>query len=159
MRVLDGRADTTERTDMTVIGIDPGKTGGVAVITDREPTLYPMEMCKQVLQMIPGVVYIEKQTALSGQRGVAQTMQAYGEIIGYAEATGHTVKIITPQEWYRYFGTKAGMPKKQRKEDTAEKMKNLYPSVSHSLYGPRGGLLDGLSDALAIAHYGWRKEC
>ena len=36
---------------------------------------------------------------------------------------------------------------------TAEIMSELYPEHKHLLYGPRGGLLDGRSDALAIAHF------
>ena len=59
---------------------------------------------------------------------------------------------ITPKKWQAYLGVsvKCNLIKK----DVAQRVARLYPAAS--LTGPRGGLLDWNSDALAIAHYHYK---
>ena len=55
--------------------------------------------------------------------------------------------------WQKSIGVKA--KGKAIKKDVADICSRLYPLVD--IYGPRGGLQDGLSDALMIAHYNYLK--
>ncbi len=57
---------------------------------------------------------------------------------------------VTPKKWQKFVGVTA---KGQAiKKNVAELGAVLYPTAN--VYGPQGGLLDGRSDALLIAHYG-----
>lgn len=143
-----------------VIGIDPGQKGGLALIdTGSLPEIYRPEEIRMVLRMTRSCpVYIEQQSAVSGQAGVAKTMQKYGELIGWIEACGHECNIVPPQVWYRYFKVPARLSVKERKEYTSALMAKEYPDIAGAFFGPRGGLRDGITDALAIATYGLRKE-
>ena len=52
--------------------------------------------------------------------------------------------------WQKYIGVTA--KGKDIKKQISEIALKLYPTAN--IYGKRGGLLDGRSDALMIAHYG-----
>lgn len=143
---------------MTVIGIDPGLKGGIAVISDKDQSVYPMEEFASVISFMEGKVYIEKQTAVSGQAGAGKTMQNFGRLIGWIEATGHDYEIIAPRVWYKYYGIQSQLTTKARKEKTADIVGNLFPDQKANFRGPKGGLRDGLTDALAIANYGYQIE-
>ena len=61
--------------------------------------------------------------------------------------------MVTPKTWQKACGI-AFKPKSapaEKKRVVAAKAHQLYPSAA--LHGPRGGLLDGRSDALMIAHH------
>jgi len=56
---------------------------------------------------------------------------------------------VQPKKWQKTIGvTKKG---KEIKKEVASICSRLYPDAE--IYGPKGGLLDGKSDALMIAHY------
>ena len=66
-------------------------------------------------------------------------------------ATGGMIaKTVTPKVWQKYIGVTA--KGKAIKKQVAQIASGLYPKAE--LHGKRGGLLDGRSDALMIAHYG-----
>lgn len=56
---------------------------------------------------------------------------------------------VTPKKWQKFIGVTAKGD--AIKKNVAEIAARLYPNAQ--LHGPRGGLLDGRSDALMIAHY------
>lgn len=68
--------------------------------------------------------------------------------------------LVTPKVWQKNAGVKA-IPKGtkrtpvQLKKEVASLAERLYPGCS--IYGPKGGLLDGRSDSLLIGHYGLLK--
>ena len=80
-------------------------------------------------------------------------MKNYGILLGKLDAYGLNFKEIHSTQWYRRYKIPSGLKTKDRKQMTAAIMSELYPEVKPMLYGPRGGLLDGRSDALAIAHH------
>ena len=96
---------------------------------------------------------IEKQVALPRQKGAGKTMQNYGIFLGYLEAYQLRYTEIRAQDWQRYLKIPAGLEYKERKRLIASKITEIYPHCETSFYGPKGGLLDGRTDALAIAHY------
>ncbi|GAA3953591.1 hypothetical protein GCM10022278_10530 [Allohahella marinimesophila] len=60
--------------------------------------------------------------------------------------------MVRPQDWQAMFGLATGEKDKSRKkQQIADKALELYPAAN--LYGPKGGLKDGRSDALLIARY------
>ena len=98
-------------------------------------------------------VAIERQVALPRQKGAGKTMYEFGRLVGYIDAYGLSMTIVRPQEWYRLYKIPSGMEYKQRKHRTAEIVSELYPQSTELFYGPRGGLIDGRTDALAIDHW------
>jgi len=74
-----------------------------------------------------------------------------GLITGIARSSGATVDLVTPKKWQKHIGVKT--KGNAIKKEVAEICNRLYPHIS--VKGPRGGLLDGLSDSLMIAHYAY----
>lgn len=76
---------------------------------------------------------------------------------------GASVDKVQPKVWQKYVGVKpivrkkgavkikAHIRSKRLKEEVASICDRLYPNVS--IRGPKGGLQDGKSDSLMIAHY------
>lgn len=72
-----------------------------------------------------------------------------GLINGLLQVMQIPVIHIPPKTWQKYFRiTSKG---KEIKKEVYEKIQQSYPHVT--FHGKRKGLLDGRSDALAIAHY------
>jgi len=77
-----------------------------------------------------------------------------GLLHGVLKCTGIGIDMVRPLEWQRLIkaptkkkaGSAAGL-----KKAIAGIALTLYPHAE--LYGPRGGLIDGKSDSLMIAHY------
>lgn len=68
-----------------------------------------------------------------------------------ALCSGNMVDKITPKKWQKAVGVKSTSKGKDIKKDVAGICSRLYPDIK--IYGPKGGLDDGKSDALMIAHY------
>lgn len=100
---------------MSIIGIDPGATGGIAikgnhgVITIKLASLYNaglVEVGKLQSLLIKNVVdfaVIEKQRAMSGQGNQHSIGVNYGRITATLELCGIKVLEITPQKWKKHF--------------------------------------------------------
>ena len=76
-----------------------------------------------------------------------------GEIKGILSTLDfdNNTEWIQPQTWQKHINTDSNRGKKA----IADSLLSLYPSAD--LYGPRGGLKDGRSDALGIANYIYQK--
>lgn len=70
------------------------------------------------------------------------------------------IELVQPKKWQKFVGIKSkkwpkgtstAVRSKHMKEAVAEICERLYPKVT--IRGPKGGLQDGKSDALMIAHY------
>jgi len=97
------------------------------------------------------VIMVEKVHNIQGASSKSNFNFGYnvGSIRAIAECSGCTVDLITPKKWQKFIGvTKKGS---LIKKDVASICERLYPKAN--IRGPRGGLLDGLSDSLMIAHY------
>ena len=137
----------------TVIGIDPGQSGAICILrADLE--YHYIEMSEyDCYTYDPVDVYIETQTYSPRQKGAGKTMKEYGRLLGFFTAvTGKTPIEVSPSKWYKFYGTPTGLDYKERKEWTANNLR--FHFNKQDWYGPKGGLLDGRSDALAIAYYG-----
>lgn len=160
-----------------IVGIDPGLTGGIAVL-DNSNRLVILE----ALPVVAGLldvralagrlrlchdplnepdVYLELVGAMPKQ-GVSSTFKfgrTFGTIEGIVGALGFPLHLIRPKEWQKvsHLGTPGGADPKERSILAASR---LYPTADLV----RGTTTTreraskphlGLVDALLIAHYGW----
>jgi len=151
---------------MIFIGIDPGKTGAVCVLSqDGEIELIDWHDII-VLDLVDikarhgddVCCALEVQHAMPKQ-GLVSTFKTgfgYGQYYGALQALGIAFETVRSQDWMRGLNIPAKLELKVRKRKIAEVMQNKYPTAE--LHGPRGGLKDGRSDALAIADYLRRRE-
>ena len=162
----------------TFIGIDPGLSGAIAVITDMGqathdmPTLeikagkkirhrYNVSEILRILRQvrdenhangIPVEVWLEDVHAMPGQ-GVT-SMFSMGRGIGTLEtsviACEMPLNMISPITWKKRIMDGQG----KEKDAAVFKAMQLFPSAQ--LVTPRGRKLDGRAEALLIAEYGRR---
>lgn len=112
-------------------------------------------MCTQNENFNLPVIMLEKVHAIQGTSAGSNFNFGYntGGISWLSDAVGCGVDHVTPKTWQKYLGvTKKG---KAIKKNVAELIERLYPHAN--IRGPRGGLLDGRSDALAVAHFAAHK--
>ena len=147
------------------IGIDPGKSGGIAHINAinnySETVPYSNEA---LLQLCTDVFYgtadcqnvvccLEKVGAMPGQGVVS--MFNFGQSVGYIKGVLEAFKIpyqeITPQKWKREFSLTSDKAK------STEVCRKLFPDIS-LLATPRCKKPhDGMAEALLMAEYARRK--
>ena len=147
------------------LGIDPGATGGICVLNEDgeiyleayssrvHDTIY--DRCRLAENTTIRMAIIEKQQAFPGQ-GVSSMFSLgvnYGGYLAALALFAIPYELVRPAEWQKgmMLKTKKGP---QHKREIADVISRKYPTAE--IWGPRGGLLDGLSDALAIADYARR---
>jgi crossover junction endodeoxyribonuclease RuvC len=142
-----------------IVGIDPGKKGGVASIRADGYLLDYVPMCeayelaeylrdKEILRC-----YVERCQAMPSQ-GVKSMFTygvGYGKILGVLETLKISHDTVPPQTWQRKMipGTKKGETKKA----ALVKARQLFPHESFVLPSCRVAH-DGVVDAVLIAEYG-----
>ena len=144
------------------IGIDPGKNGGVAVISEipeHEATISfkcpktPVEMAYTLVSTIPThvpysdvLVTIEHVHAMP-KNGVV-SMFSFGQNLGQWEgilgAFELNVVYTGPRTWMQHYDCKPRMDKKDRKRYLRGIAENLFPNIKMTF---------NISDALLIANY------
>ena len=142
---------------MYIIGIDPGKTGAAAYITDGKLTaVFPfkgeIENCRLVgasAHMNKPTYFIERVTA-SPQMGVVSAF-TFGKWADAVETTailtGYPVHMVRPLHWQSSIGIYAGGDKNV----LFDYAKKLFPEqYAKKMFNK------ATSDAVLIAYYGWR---
>lgn len=140
-----------------IIGIDPGKTGGIAYIKGSEVRAYPMpdkpigvrdlydRICRRVS---PSLLYVVlEQVHASPQMGVSSAFtfgQGFGnlEMLVLCRLTPERLVMVTPQKWQ----TALKCLTKGDKRVSLERAKELFPDVDSTLK---------TADALLLAYYGY----
>ena len=144
------------------IGIDPGKSGGIACIDTEDGICYTVPYSdKELLDLCSSesgkgqnvVCCLEKVGAMPGQGVVS--MFSFGQSVGYIKGVLESFRIpyqeITPQKWKREFGLTSDKAK------SAEVCRKLFPDIS-LLATPRCKKPhDGMTEALLMAEYARRK--
>ena len=100
---------------------------------------------------------LEKVNAMPGQ-GVTSMFsfgQRYGELIGLAVALQLPITLVTPKEWQSLLKIKTTdkLTKPQRKKEIAKAVSLLFPQAYSLITGSKGGIKDGVSDAISIAYF------
>jgi crossover junction endodeoxyribonuclease RuvC len=140
------------------IGIDPGKSGGIAVIEDGQARTVPYsddalhnDLCR--IKPAGAVCCLEKVGAMPGQ-GVTSMFNfgvSYGYIMGVLETYRIPYQEIPPQRWKKEFGLNSD------KAASVEVCRKLFPDVN-LLATPRCRKPhDGMAEALLLAEYARRK--
>lgn len=144
----------------TYIGIDPGQTGGLAIIGDTvdvvkmpptEADIWSWFLDKKDTNCF---AIIEKVHSMPGQ-GVASTFkfgQGYGGLRMALIAAGIPFDEVTPMKWQKALG----IPVKSKKESKTE-FKNRLKAKSQQLF-PKIKMTLDICDALLIAEYNKRKQ-
>jgi len=141
-----------------IIGIDPGKRGGLAICDNNLISVYSfkdkseLEIAQRVrraAERTKAVCYLEKVHSAPGQ-GVA-SMFAFGQAYGFIRGVISTLSIpivdVTPQVWQRALR----VPPKNGK--SYHEHKKLLQEIAKKLY-PINGVSAETADALLIMHYG-----
>ena len=148
---------------MIVIGIDPGQTGGIAIIRDGDVTCaLPMPVIEKGLDAkairdvihVADFVVMEKVSAMPKQ-GMVSTFHfgvGYGMLQGIILTLGIPLRLVTPQAWKKEI--LAGTTKD--KAASIDYCKRVYPYINLIPKGHRKPH-DGIADAILIADFGHRK--
>jgi len=145
-----------------IIGIDPGKSGGIAWITDNgiaveampDTSLDLWELINDIVSDIPKsfrpadcIAYLE-QVHSSPQMGVKSAF-TFGNGFGHLEmaltAANVPFQRIRPQDWQKSLGCMS----KGDKNVTKQRAQELFPSIK---------ITHKIADACLIAEFGRRKE-
>lgn len=152
---------------MTItIGIDPGKTGGIAAMSDNFVDVFPIPLAGDEIDM-PLIydklqeisigrtdvrAYIEKVHAMP-QQGV-RSMFTFGFTVGALHGIIACLKIplfqISPQSWKKL----VLVDTKKDKDAAITYCRNVYPDVSLFATERSRTYHDGMAEALCIATYG-----
>jgi hypothetical protein len=155
--------------NMYLIGIDPGLSGAVARIStidgskavwDAPPgNNYPdPRLCAEMMREIVGgeeyAIAIEQTSVRPGQ-GVSACHHfgiGAGVWLGVAYSLrAREIRIVRPQVWMKDIWGRYGAHGEDTKQRTYQAMCGAHPDFAAKLVTARGKLLDGRSDALAIA--------
>ena len=146
---------------MYIVGIDPGKKGGIAVLktcgelVDMRPMGEAYELAAILRSMQDKVTrcYVEKSQAMPGQgtKSMFTYGTGFGKILGVLETLQISHDLVPPQKWQKKMipGAEKGTSKKA----ALMKAKQLWPKESFVLKGCRTPH-DGIVDAVLIAEYG-----
>jgi len=152
---------------MTILGIDPGASGGIAFFSMQRgllsifdmPTVEvkrggknKREVSAAMLNAIIGArdidaAFVEKVGAMPGQ-GVSSMFQ-FGRSVGMIEGVLATLEIptnyVTPQGWQKAVGARGG------KDASRARAAELFPAYAANFTRKKD---DGRADAALIAWYG-----
>lgn len=140
---------------MILCGIDPGANGAISVFDGNNIYFrdYKTKGLYSYIEILkeypPDLCSVEKVHAMPGQ-GVSSTFsfgQRLGEIEGMLMTLNVPYQLVLPRVWQKSLG----LNPKATKKDIASVLLKMYPQAE--LYGSRGGLADGRSDALGLLHY------
>jgi crossover junction endodeoxyribonuclease RuvC len=150
----------------TIVGIDPGLTGGFAVWMDGKivdawntPTFAVVKNhkkrnhldCAKIIMDLQNIhephVIIEQQQAYKGQ-GVSTTFTTgknYGILLGLLDGLDIPYTIVTPQAW------KKALKLGKDKQLSFDLGNELFPDACHHWLRKKD---DGVVEAALLAHYG-----
>ncbi len=166
-----------QRRKLAVVGVDPGAKGALCLLVPDtkqiafKPTTAPArELYEWFLHIEDefnlGVCMVEKVHAIHG--AAAKTTFAFGasveRVLVIPEVAEVSVNRVQPKTWQKFIGLTipTNLAGKENAAKRAKHIKHQVAAIATKLYpkadirGPKGGLLDGRSDALMIAHYAAR---
>lgn len=143
---------------MIYIGIDPGKSGALAIINGNMMNLIPFSETDYInaIKVVPlelAVACVEHVGAMPGQ-GVTSMFnfgQNFGYIKGLLEAFQIPYELVRPQKWKKEFGITGD------KNSSIDVCKRLFPGVSLRRTERCRKDDDGLAEALLMAEYARRR--
>ena len=137
------------------IGIDPGKSGGIAIIYNdgyyvKKCPNTVLEMANELIPLsdVPDIqkyAIIEQVHSMPGQgvKSVFTFGQGYGQWLGILATLKIPYIQVTPHKWIKHYGSMP-KPKKDRKNHLKHLAQQRFPDVKITL---------ATSDAILIANY------
>ena len=147
---------------MIYIGVDPGKNGGIAILSDTIPDVTVrvfsedelLHICKTFRKTFNEdcKCVLEKVNAMPGQGVVSMFNfgQNYGFIQGVLKAYNIPFELVPPQKWKKEFSVSSD------KNTSIEVAKRLFPGVNLKATERCKKDHDGMAEALLISEYGRR---
>jgi len=145
----------------TVIGIDPGRKGGIALLSPTRnvgillPYVDDTLVCSQILRILvkykPDLVILEKVHAMPGQ-GVTSMFnfgKNYGELLGTIKCSGLDYQLVDPRQWKKVILANTT----KDKEAAINFCTTTYPEINLTPNRKRTPQ-DGIADAVCLAAYG-----
>ena len=149
---------------MTIIGIDPGASGAVAIWDKGISKIYKCpKTVKEMAEIIiktknseyvnknqSTIAYIEKVHAFphDGRSSVFKFGQNFGQWIGILAACKVNTELVTPQRWMNYWKKKLNIDLRKDKPERKRRLKEIashYTDKKVTLYN---------ADAILITMYG-----
>src|SRR5690606_23950985 len=140
----------------TIIGIDPGKSGGIAILQGDDVTTHkipstPRDLWNLLCQYEPATVWIERvgPTPQMGRSSAYSFGHTVGLIGMACLAAGVRIERVSPTVWQRGVGIPTSQ-KKLGQGDTEKKNRNkaraqeLFPGIQ---------VIHATADALLLAEY------
>jgi len=146
------------------IGVDPGKEGAVAVLNadgciEELRDMVEVETGLAVEPLIPHAYFACVEAQHAFPKIAASTNFKMGLGLGFWRGVFKALAIpyeeVAASKWQRLICGALPKEKRQRKRAIAEWAHRRWPTAE--LFGPKGGLRDGRSDALCIAEYARRQ--
>ncbi len=155
---------------MYILGCDPGLDGAFVILNDGVTDVKIMPTRKRMMssKTIDEIalkefvqyfttfkdikVVMEKLSNTGGRTGSFAFGDGYGLVRGMLIYAGLPVHYVRPQQWKK--DIMPGMP--ADKIASCVVAARLYPEIKPYMTKPRGGLHDGVGDALCIAEWGKR---
>lgn len=141
---------------MTYIGIDPGISGALGVISPSGTFAIPFDEDEYIITLEScareggGVRAVVEHVSAMPKQGVASTFkfgQNFGWILGVLAAMAIPTELVRPQKWKREFSCTSD------KNTSIAVARRMFPSVS-LLATPRCKKPhDGMAEALLMAEY------
>ena len=152
--------------EIAYVSCDPGQKGSFCLLvpatkqvafksTTEKPMIILQWLHQIQVEYELRVILIEDVHAIFGTSAKSNFVFGYntGVVNAISMASGASVDRVGPKVWQRTVGVKT--KGKAIKKEVGDICDRLYPHVT--IRGKRGGLLDGLSDSLLIAHYAYLK--
>jgi hypothetical protein len=150
----------------TILGIDPGLTGGIALKRDGQPAhAFPMPPTEgDLVDLLHDLVTDPQNTIaiveeVSGYIGIEQPGSAafkfgrnFGFLLGVIQTLGVRTELIKPQRWQRALGLG-----NSRNCDSKTVWKNKLKAAAQRL-NPQLKLTLATADAVLILEYGLRSQ-
>jgi len=145
----------------TVIGIDPGLSGGIAVVCGNATAAYrtpetARDLFELLAKLSPGTAFCEKVNAgpKMGSSAAFKFGQSVGELRMACVAAGLRLEYVTPQKWQKEFGLIVkgrglGQGDTDKKNRNKARAQELFPGIK---------ITHAIADALLIAEYGRRQS-
>jgi hypothetical protein len=140
-----------------IIGIDPGKKGAIAFISESRYDAYRMpettrqtaNLLEKLIHGLDAVVCIEQVQVMGkvfGAKAALSYGQGYGEIIGILTVLGARIHEVRASVWKRALNITSD------KNTSILLCERLYPNVDLSP-GKCRNPQDGLAEAMLLCHY------
>ena len=152
-----------------VIGIAPGKGGGIAVITSKTVKVHPCPNTVEDMAMLTSIclsdvapyrtkVFLEKVWAFptDGRMGSFSFGCNYGQWQGILSAHEIKPQLVTPKEWQSHFEIKKGLPKNIRKKLLKQLAIDRCPDTKRITLKTADALLIGIYGL--EAHLSYKRE-